>query len=212
MYAQREKCAVAASALLFASVAIAPRAARADDVYAPFPGYYTDYYSGREPAYALVVGADIEGVVPTTFPRFGNGNEFAGGAGFKLRVGEQMRLRGGLCVTPELGYGYDNLFATDDVGDSISWEMHRLSGGARLSFGTFVEPVIYAHVGYGWRRVAGALPVSGEGALALDLGGALDVRVLPEVRFGAHIEYATIEVQQYAPQWLALGWHADLVF
>jgi len=192
-----------------------PSAAHADRyiVYGPGPappppGYGYAYYY-YEPPYALVIGGDIEGVIPLSVPRFFDGHDLTSGGGFKLRIGEQIRLRGGLRITPELGYGYDRLFATNDVDDS--WDMHRVFGGVRLSFGRFVVPVIYGHVGYGW-RVTGDPEVSDEGGAAFDFGGALDFRVTPHFSFGAHIEYATIAEESYAPQWVALGAHCDIVF
>jgi hypothetical protein len=209
---------VGAAVIACLATLVLPCAALADRYYVygpppppPPPPGYGYYYYEREPAYALVLGADIEGVVPVNVPRFVDQNDLTGGGGFKLRIGEQVRLRGGLRITPELGYGYDHLFATDDVGDSYSWDMHRVFGGVRLSFGRFLVPVLYGHLGYGW-RVTGDPSVPQEGGLALDLGAALDLRVIPHVGFGAHIEYASIDAQPYVPQWLAMGLHADLVF
>ena len=45
-----------------------------------------------------------------------------------------------------------------------------------------------------------------------DVGGALDLRVIPHVGLGAHIEYATIDAQPYTPEWIALGLHVDIIF
>jgi hypothetical protein len=153
---------------------------------------------------------DFEGAIPVNAPQL-DGNTLTGGGGIKLRFGEQFRLQSGVRITPELGYGYDHLFASDDAGDAYSWDFHRLFGGARLSFGRFLVPVIYGHIGYGWRVTADP-SVPQEGGLALDIGGALDLRVIPHFGIGAHIEYATIDAQDYAPQWIATGLHADLTF
>lgn len=171
------------------------------------PRYY--YYEEPEPPYALSVGADLEGAVPISAPRFLDGNNLQGGGGIKVRVGERIRLRRGLHVTPEVGYGYDHLFATDDIGDSYSWDMHRAFAGARISFGRILVPVLYAHLGYGW-RTTGDVTVPQASGLAFDVGGAVDLRIGPRLGIGAHIEYATIDAQPYTPQWMAFGFHADL--
>ncbi|MGA2449594.1 MAG: hypothetical protein ABTD50_13000 [Polyangiaceae bacterium] len=175
----------------------------------PPPRYRYSRYD-PEPPYAFVLAVDFEGAIPVNAPQLG-GNTLTGGGGIKLRFGEQIRLQGGVRITPELGYGYDHLFASDDAGDAYSWDFHRLFGGARLSFGRFLVPVIYGHIGYGW-RVTGDPSVPQEGGLALDVGGALDLRVIPHFGIGVHIEYATIDAQDYAPQWIATGLHADLTF
>jgi hypothetical protein len=54
--------------------------------------------------------------------------------------------------------------------------------------------------------------VNQEGGLAVDVGGAIDLRVVPHLGIGAHVEYATIDAQPYAPQWIATGLHADITF
>jgi len=202
------------SALVSVALLCISSGARAQTVYVygpppppPPPRYY--YYE-VEPRYALSLGADLEGAVPVDVPRFLDGNTLRGGGGFKARVGERIWLHGGVRLTPELGYAYDHLFATDDIGNSYSWDMHRVFGGARIAFGRFLVPVFYAHVGYGW-RATGDPTVPEAGGLAFDVGGALDLHLIPYLGIGAHIEYATIDAQPYTPQWLAFGLHADLV-
>lgn len=177
----------------------------------PPPRYYYAYSDDRDPPYALSLGLDLEGAVPVGLPQFSDGNTLRGGTGIKLRVGEQIRLQGGLRFTPEVGYGYDHLFASDDVGNAYAWDVHRAFGGARLAFGRFLVPVIYAHVGYGWRST-GDTTVPDASGIAFDAGGALDLHIVPHLGFGAHVEYATIDAQPYTPQWVALGLHADSVF
>jgi len=165
----------------------------------------------REASHALVIGVDVEGAVPVNIPQSSDGNNLKGGGGIKLRVGEQIRLGRGIRLIPELGYGYDHLFANDDAGNSYSWDMNRVFGGVRLSFGRWLVPVLYAHAGYGW-RASGDPNVPNEGGLALDAGGALDLRVIPHFGIGAHLEYSTIAAGSYAPDWVALGLHADITF
>jgi hypothetical protein len=179
----------------------------------PPPGYYAApppryYYRDPEPMYAFAIGADLEGAVPVNLPRFADGNNLQGGAGAKIRIGEQIRFRG-IRFTPEGGYAFDHLFANDDAGDSYSWDMHRVFAGARLSFGHILVPTLYAHVGYGW-RTTGDHTVPDASGLAVDAGAALDLRLIPQFSIGVHAEYATIDAQPYAPQWVALGVHVDL--
>lgn len=117
----------------------------------------------------------------------------------------------GLRFTPEIGYGYQHLFATDDAGESFAWNTHRVFGGARLGFGWILVPTVYAHVGYGWRDTNDPTVPEASG-LAFDAGLALDLHIIPHFGFGAHAEYAMIDSVPYTPHWLALGLHADLAF
>ncbi|MGA3121666.1 MAG: hypothetical protein ABSF69_12950 [Polyangiaceae bacterium] len=195
------------------------RPARAQGVYVygpppgppppPPPRYY--YYGYREPPYAFMLAVDVEGAIPLNVPQFSDRNTLNGGGGFKFRVGEQIRLRRWLRITPEIGYGYEHLFATDDFGNAYDWEMDRVFAGARLAFGQIVEPVVYAHLGYGW-QLTGDPTVQGASGFAFDLGGALDFHFIPHMNIGAHVEYASVDAQPYAIQWLALGGHADILF
>jgi hypothetical protein len=141
----------------------------------------------------------------------GNADTLKGGGGFKVRLGEQFRLAG-VRLTPEVGFAYDHLWANDSLGYTWGWDMNRIFAGGRLSFGNILVPVIYAHVGYGWRQTADTnLATQDSGGLAYDFGGALDLRIIPHLGFGAHIEYAAIDIP-YQPQWVAAGLHADIVF
>jgi hypothetical protein len=216
-----------AAALACLALLLAPDLARAQRVYVygpppppppPPPGVYV--YSAPQPPryrywlvdppYALALAADLEGAIPVNVPQFLDGNNLQGGAGFKVRIGERIRLAPGLHVTPEVGYGFDHLFASDDIGDAFSWDMNRVFAGARLSFGRILVPVLYAHVGYGWRNT-GDPTVPQASGVAFDAGGALDLFVVPHFVFGAHLEYASIDAQPYTPQWVAIGAHAEVL-
>jgi hypothetical protein len=228
----RTLSAAVVSTAAFAGVLLASRSASAQGYYqynyynrpAPPPprGYYAapapaPYYAEREPPYALQLGFDLEGAAPVGINVPGNGNTLNGGGGFKVRVGEQLRFPG-IRFTPELGYGYDHLWANDDSGNQYGWDMNRIFGGARLAFGRILVPVIYGHLGYGWRQVGSGWTsgnnniTGGNGGLAYDIGGALDLHLVPHFGFGAHLEYAGISSIDVTPQWLALGLHADLTF
>jgi hypothetical protein len=219
---------IAATVALFGILSW-PSAARADVVYGPPPpppygsppppppGYYYApprryyyYYDDREPPYAPDLGLDLEGAIPLNAPQFLDGNDLRGGGGIKVRLGEQLRLRGGTRLTPEVGYGYDHLFASDDIGDHYDWSMQRFFGGLRLAFGRILVPVIYGHIGYGWRTTPDPT-VPHAGGTAFDFGGALDLH-LRHLVIGVYVEYATIDAQPYAPEWMAIGLHLDLLF
>jgi hypothetical protein len=182
--------------------------ARADRVYVVEESpREPEVYEARS---SLDLAFDGEGAVPLMDRRFQSGNDLTGGGGFKIRVGDQIRFPG-LRFTPEVGYGFDHLFATDNQTFSYDWDMHRVFAGARIGFGHFVVPTFYAHVGYGWRDTADPTVAEASG-VAFDTGFALDFHVVRHVGFGGHVEYAAIDAQPYTPQWLALGLHADIAF
>jgi hypothetical protein len=223
-WARRLHCSAAMSAIrsFSASIAVSGLAglaalltaspARADRVIIVerTEGDYGDGYY-YEPRHQLDIAVDGEGAVPLMDRRFQSGNDVAGGAGFKLRIGDQIRFRR-MRITPEVGYGYDHLFATtDDGATSYAWDMHRVFTGARIGFGHFVVPTFYGHIGYGWRNT-GDPSVNEASGVAFDVGFALDFHVVPHFGFGGYVEYATIDAQPYSPQWVALGLHADVAF
>jgi hypothetical protein len=222
---------VGITTLAFAGVLLAPRTAQAQArvyVYGPRPappppayGYGYGYgprpyqpYVYQEPLYMTQLGFDLEGVAPLNAPSVNGGPaEIGGGAGFKVRLGEQIRFPGtGVRLTPEIAYAYDHLWAADGLGNSYDWSMNRLIAGARLGFGRIIVPSVYAHIGYGWRQTDAAYVTGQDGGLAFDVGGAIDFRVVPHFGFGAHLEYAQVTTDVDTPQWLAIGGHIDFLF
>lgn len=159
----------------------------------------------------MALGFDLEGAIPVNAPTSPQNNEVKGGGGFKVRLGEQFRFTG-IRFTPEVLYGYDHLWANDDTGAAYGWDMNRVFAGARLSFGRILVPVVYAHLGYGWRQTGDASITGSNGGLGFDVGGALDLHVVPHLGVGVHVDYTNVETQVETPQWVALGLHADLVF
>jgi hypothetical protein len=168
-----------------------------------------EYYREREERRGLELGFDADGAFPLSTPRFLSGNTLSGGGGFKLRAGEEFRLPR-LRFTPEIGYDFHHLFATDDIGDAFAWDLHRAFAGVRLGFGRLLVPVLYGHVGYGWRDTGDPTVRSASG-LTLDAGFALELRLVSFFSFGAHVDYTTIDSQPYTPQWLTLGLQANLI-
>jgi hypothetical protein len=191
------------SGLVGVAAFLTPKTARAERIIVEESEEY-------EPRHSLDLAFDGEGAIPLMDRRFQSGNDLSGGGGFKVRVGEQIRYPR-LRFTPELGYGFDHLFATDNAGASYDWDMHRLFAGARVGFGRLVVPTFYGHLGYGWRDT-GDPTVHEASGLAFDLGFALDFHIIPHLGFGGHVEYAAIDAEPYTPRWLALGLHADLAF
>jgi hypothetical protein len=172
---------------------------------------YEAMHEGREDEHSgLNLGFDVEGAIPTSTPRLLSGNNLSGGGGFKARIGDQIRFPR-LRVTPEGGYAFDHLFATDDVGAAYAWDLHRLFGGVRVGFGRVVVPGFYVNLGYGWRDT-GDPTVPHAGGLAFNGGFFLDLHVIPHLGLGGHAEYVAIDARPFAPQWVALGLHADLAF
>jgi hypothetical protein len=174
--------------------------------------YVVVYEERYEPRSAFNFGFDVEGAAPVVTPHFLSGSNLSGGGGFKLRFGDQIRLHR-LRVTPEGGYAFDHLFATDNAGIAYDWDMHRLFGGVRVAFGRIVTPGFYVHLGYGWRNTGDpSFAPNSTGGLAFDAGFLLDVHITPAFALGGHVEYVTIDAQPYTPQWLAFGLHGDVTF
>ena len=166
------------------------------------------YVVRRAPAsVGLNLGLDAEGAADVTPPQ--NASTIGGG-GFKIRIGAEIR-RPFLRFIPEGGFSYDHLFYSDNNGNSQGWNMERAFVGGRIGFGQVIVPIVYAHVGYGW-RVTSDPTVPQEGGLTLDVGGALDFRIVPHLMLGLHLEYATLDDSSYGVQWVAAGGHATLLF
>jgi hypothetical protein len=185
---------------------LAPRDARADRVY-----IVRERVVYEEPRSSLDLGFDLEGAIPVDVPQSRIGNDLRGGGGFKFRIGDQIRWPH-LRITPEGGYAFDHLFATDDNRTtSYAWDVHRLFGGVRFAFGRVVAPGFYAHVGYGWRDTADPSVLRANG-FAFDAGGLVDFHLVPHFGFGVHAEYVLVDAQPYTPHWVAIGAHADVNF
>jgi hypothetical protein len=179
--------------------------------YGPPPPRYAYYAPDYEPPQALALGFDLEGAFPVNLPVIDGNTIQGGGGGFKVRIGEQFHLRPRLRITPEAGYSYDHLWASDNSGNNYDWDMHRIFAGARLSFGHFIAPALYGHIGYGW-WIAGDSGVPQAGGFAWDVGAALDFRFIPHLGLGVHVEYDELDSNPYAPEWVTFGGHADIIF
>jgi hypothetical protein len=172
------------------------------------------YVYRRAPDYgvALNLGLDIEGAGDVTPPAQ---TSTQGGGGLKIRVGAEIH-RPWLRIIPEAGFGYTHLFVEDTFGNNVGWNMERLFVGARVGFGEVIVPVIYGHIGYGWRATSDEPPgiegVPNASGLTADGGLALDFHLIRHVGFGLHIEYVTVQSTPSVPDWIAGGAHADFRF
>src|ERR1700761_9415618 len=90
---------LAVSGLAGLAALLLPKTAHADRVYVVERD--DDYY--YEPRHQLDIAVDGEGAIPLMDRRFQSGNDVNGGAGFKVRIGEQIRFRH-VRITPEGGY------------------------------------------------------------------------------------------------------------
>lgn len=132
------------------------------------------------------------------------------GLGFSGRIGYRIGL-GPLWIAPELGGGY---LSFGEVGAN-SIHPSRVYGGGRLGLGGFVQPQIYGHAGYGW--MGGVRDISFRGAM-FEVGGALDLRVIPLLGIGVHAGYTSNDsineglLGRGAINWVNFGVHAGLTF
>lgn len=189
-YARRTAISIAlVSSLACAVVMLSPREALASSGHFDF-------------------GIDGEGTVNTAT----NTDLANGGLGFKLRFGDQFRLKYGIRLTPEVGYAFDHLF---QAGSFEPWNMNRVFAGARLGFGKHVVPTIYAHVGVGFRTLSADSGPILEGTTigcTFDTGVAVDFYLTRHFAIGPHAEFVGVETTPNAPTWLAFGAHAEIVF
>lgn len=138
------------------------------------------------------------------------------GGGFKLRFGDHLRFRGGLHLTPEVGYAFDHIFPGNDPNGQPE-NMNRFFAGLRLGVGNRVVPTVYAHIGYGFRSISdnntvgNNAGIAGDNGLAVDTGIAVEFRLARHLSFGPHVEFVYIDVPD-APQWLTFGAHLDFLF
>jgi hypothetical protein len=145
------------------------------------------------------------------------------GGGFKLRFGDQFRLRYGIKLTPEVGYAFDHLFAQNEGAQLAGPEnMNRIFAGVRLGVGRFVVPTVYGHVGYGFRSISDNGTVAGNAGIVqgsngptFDLGVAVEFHLARHLSIGPHFEYVLVDAKQTGepvPQWLTFGGHIDFLF
>ncbi len=137
------------------------------------------------------------------------------GAGFRVRAGDQFHLQYQIKLTPEVGYAYNHIFAKNAYGED---NIQRVFAGARLGFGRWVIPTVYAHVGYGFQSVslpnaplANASTIPNSNGFTFDVGAAVEFKLARHLMIGPHFDYDMIAVTN-GPQWISFGGHADILF
>jgi hypothetical protein len=141
----------------------------------------------------------------------------ATGAGFDLRLGYRFIVPyQHISIVPELAAGYTDLSAG----------LVRIRPGLRVGIGRVLTPYVCGHVGWAFAAFdplgsgdTSAHPsrVSASGA-SFDVGGGLEVTVLPHLSVGAHVGYNQVEVAgtarapAFPARWLNLGLSATAYF
>jgi hypothetical protein len=124
----------------------------------------------------------------------GNGN----GWGVGGRFGHQWNLTL-IKLIPEVGFSYHDMSGT---ADTKAWNV--LAGG-RFGIDFGLEPLVFAHAGVGHYSSVDASHTS----FAYDIGGALDLTLLPVVSFGVHVMESGIAGGNGSDafSWLEVGGH-----
>jgi hypothetical protein len=118
------------------------------------------------------------------------------GYGIGARFGQRYSLLI-LKITPELAVNYNNFSQADAIRGVV---------GGKVGINFLLEPSLFAHIGVG--HVGGLY--SGTG-ITEDVGGSLDLAVIPFVNFGVHLSYNAVAAERPV-QWVNLGGHVDLIF
>jgi hypothetical protein len=166
------------------------------------------------PAARAAGGGDVDADLDLGAPM--ETGTFTVGAGGRL--GWRFDL-GPVWLQPEAGGHYTtflNVGPTESSASSASSHAVRVLGGARLGgaglISGVIEPALFGHAGYGWisSRVKGA---------ALDVGFALDVKLVRHFSFGVQGAYNVVADQidyigggSSALKWLSYGVHAGASF
>jgi hypothetical protein len=149
---------------------------------------------GTRPAFA---GPKVAIDVGATFPA---GASNHGGFGVGARFGHEYKLTL-LELTPELGLAYHDFGGPADATAIAGF------AGGRFGVNLGLEPLVFAHAGVGHFSSVSRSNTS----LAYDVGGALDLTILPVVSFGAHAMVAGIAGTSSVNglSWVELGGHVS---
>jgi opacity protein-like surface antigen len=159
------------------------------------------FMCGEAQAQQTVIGADLSYAAPFE-------DEANTGYGVGLRFGQRVGL-GVASLTGELVGDYHGF------GGAMDPNVVRGMLGARFGFGGLLSPHVFAHGGIGrlgGNEIAGVSPT--RTAFSYDLGGGLDITLLPLINVGAHVAYNRIagndDVDGF--DWLSTGLHVELLF
>jgi hypothetical protein len=137
------------------------------------------------------------------------------GAGFDVRLGYRFIIPyQHIAVIPELAAGYTDLSAYHV----------RVRPGLRVGIGRLLVPFAYGHVGWAYTNfdpkgvldADPATPSTSAQGLSFDVGGGLDVVVLPHLTVGTHLGYNVVNVagtdhsQAFRSKWMSFGLGATL--
>jgi hypothetical protein len=136
------------------------------------------------------------------------------GAGFDVRLGYRFRIPyQPLYITPEIAGGFTDLSA----------HIVRVRPGVRVSFGRFIIPYAFVHLGWGWASfdplgtsdTKGTTPFVSSSGFELDTGAGVDFAVLRRLHVGAHLGYNILDVGAvdsltlpFKAKWLNVGLNA----
>jgi hypothetical protein len=125
------------------------------------------------------------------------------GVGFATRLGYQFNAPY-LLATPELVFSYDAF------SGGVSPKAYRGLAGARLALGDLFRSGAYFHMGVG--VIHPDAPDNSHTDFSYDLGGFVELTVLPSLVVGAHAAYNRVTGGPDALQWGTVGGHLALIF
>jgi hypothetical protein len=123
---------------------------------------------------------------------------------FAVRLGWQLQVPL-LVVTPEVGYHH--------VAFADELTLDRVFAGLRLGIGEVFRVGAFGHVGVG--HAVFHSPEEGQGVtdVTYDVGGFLDLTLLPLLDVGVHAGYGRVRADgRGAVQWVPVGVHLALIF
>jgi hypothetical protein len=145
------------------------------------------------------VSLDVEAAFPSS-----EAHDTGWGAGARLGHAWNLSI---LALTPELGGSY-HAFGGSPGATAFDGVV-----GARFGINFIVQPSVFAHLGVGhFGYATGAGDVSQTG-LMYDVGGALDLTLVPVIDVGAHAAYSRIAGDSSADfAWVDVGAHITFTF
>lgn len=145
-----------------------------------------------------VIAGDLDYAVPIN-------SDATSGAGFGIRLGQQVRLPPLLSVSPEMAFTYHAFPSTGP-------RAYRGTLGLRLGLGEILRPGVFMHLGIGHLIPEGLAPA--HTAFSYDAGAFLDFTLLPLLNLGAHAAYTGVNSRGNGSsfRWVTVGLHAALIF
>jgi hypothetical protein len=162
---------------------------------------FTALLAFSSPAFAEVaLGFDLDYAAPIKV------DAVKSGYGFGIRLGNQIHVPL-VAITPELGFTYHGF--TGDYGPKV----YRGIAGLRLAVGEVIRPGVFAHAGYGARKVEFAGQADTSSSFTYDFGAFLDFTLLPFLNLGVHAAYNQwTGGDKTSFQYATVGAHAALIF